>query len=172
MNGLPSSVPRFKPRANETKDDFINIHSAANFIGRTVASVYKWYDWYYDDRYEKPVDMPTIPLIIQEAEKRPIMIRKYDLTNLIKFRDYIKRKRPMGDYNRQFLSFEKRKDLHPSKLARIKPPKSIPASIYFKDLIDLADNDLEHARELMKYAVERKKQLDAEKEAKENEKNS
>ena len=89
-----------------------------------------------------------------------------------KFRDYIKRKRPMGDYNRQFLSFEKRKDLHPSKLARIKPPKSIPASIYFKDLIDLAENDLEHARELMKYAVERKKQLDAEKEAKENEKNS
>lgn len=135
---LTKCVPRVRPNEDDDLSECISLQEASSFIGRRLVTLYRWLDWYHDDRYEKPVDIPSLPDVLQEGPRKPLLFRKSDLTKLIRFRQYIQRERPMGEYNNRFLSKSQRAKLKPETWAKKKPPRYVPAEIYYARLAEEA----------------------------------
>jgi hypothetical protein len=96
-------IPQFVPREREFKDEdlgnYLSMTELSVFIQRSLFTIRRWYTWYYDDQYPKPPLTPTIPPIYQEAPRRKLYWHKDDLGQMIRFRNYIKRARPMGEFS-------------------------------------------------------------------------
>jgi hypothetical protein len=138
MNQMPKCVPRIKPNEDDTRENLLKLQEASAFIGRNIVTLYRWFDWYHDDRYEKPVDIPTPPNIIQAGRRKPMYIRKSELTRLLRFKAYITLKRPMGEYSNRFLSKDQQKKLLPQTRAKKRPPRYVSAEIYYAQLAEEA----------------------------------
>lgn len=83
---------KFKPRGNDVGLPLVTAKEVCFFLGIQRRALFRWYDWFEDDYYDK-LDCPTLPPYYKDNSKftAPRLWRRKDLVHLLVFKSWIRR---------------------------------------------------------------------------------
>lgn len=99
MSFIPTYVPRKRDFTKDELENLLTMTEVSVFIQRGLLTISRWYRWYYNDDFPKPARTPVLPPIYQEKPNRQNFWHKDDLGQLIRFRNFVRRTQPMGDFS-------------------------------------------------------------------------
>ena len=86
------------------KNGMLTASEVCNQLGISVKTLTNWYKWYYDDNFDKPENIPELPMYIQTHKNGPRFWTEQSLQGLHKFHEFLPKGRNgiMGEFSKRY----------------------------------------------------------------------